>query len=502
MFCKINSASVFGVDMLKVNVEVDISDGLPSFDMVGLLNSEVRESRERVRTAIKNQGIALPPKRITINLSPVDVRKTGNYFDLSIAVGILKCLGIIFPINLEDTLIIGELSLNGKVNSTNGILSIVSDAKGLGFKRCIVPKDNSKEGGIIEGIEVYGVDDLKDAIALINGEFKREAAFSDIKVFYENASKREEKRDFKEVYGQEAIKRAAVIAACGMHHLLMIGPPGTGKSMIASRMSTILPKPEISECIEITKIHSVAGKLKEKSFLGERPFRAPHHTITKGAMVGGGKIPEPGEITLAHRGVLFLDELAEFRREAIDALRQPLENKKVIISRTSGVYEFPAGIMLVAATNPCKCGYYPDRNRCNCSEADVKKYFGKISGPILDRIDICVNAPLINPEDIDENSNTLSSKEMLKMVELGRKKQKDRYGDVRYNSELTVNEINRFCILEESAREMLNNFYKSQNLSMRAYYKIIKVARTIADIDDSEIIMSPHIAEAVNYRMF
>lgn len=351
MFCKINSASFLGVEMLKINVEVDISDGLPSFDMVGLLNSEVRESRERVRTAIKNQNIILPPKRITINLTPIDVRKTGNYFDLAIAIGILRCLKVVNTRTLEDTLIVGELSLNGDVKKIGGILAIVAKAKELGFKNCIVPKENEEEGAVVSGINVYGVDSLNEAASIINEGFKRKPLHKDIGDIYEAGALSEKTFDFAEVYGNEGIKRAAIIAACGNHHLLMVGPPGAGKSMIASRISTILPKPDIKECIEITKIHSIAGKLKEHSFMFNRPYRAPHHTITQSALVGGGVIPKVGEVTLAHNGVLFLDELAEFKPDTIDALREPIENGQIVISRNSGKYVFPAQVMLVAATN-------------------------------------------------------------------------------------------------------------------------------------------------------
>lgn len=414
MFCKINSASFLGVEMLKINVEVDISDGLPSFDMVGLLNSEVRESRERVRTAIKNQNIILPPKRITINLTPIDVRKTGNYFDLAIAIGILRCLKVVNTRTLEDTLIVGELSLNGDVKKIGGILAIVAKAKELGFKNCIVPKENEEEGAVVSGINVYGVDSLNEAASIINEGFKRKPLHKDISDIYEAGALSEKTFDFAEVYGNEGIKRAAIIAACGNHHLLMVGPPGAGKSMIASRISTILPKPDIKECIEITKIHSIAGKLKEHSFMFNRPYRAPHHTITQSALVGGGVIPKVGEVTLAHNGVLFLDELAEFKPDTIDALREPIENGQIVISRNSGKYVFPAQVMLVAATNPCKCGYYPDRNRCGCSEQQVKNYLHRISGPILDRIDITVNIEPIKIEEIGFKNNNRSSADMQK----------------------------------------------------------------------------------------
>lgn len=501
MFCKISSAAVLGVEMLSVNVEVDISDGLPNFDMVGLLNSEVKESRERVRTAIKNQGISLPPKRITVNLSPVDIRKSGNYFDLSIAVGILKCIDIISDINLEDTLIVGELSLNGDVKRIAGILSIVTGAKEHGFKKCILPKENEAEGAIVDGIEVYGVTNLRNVIELINENFRVLPLHTSISELYYSRKFISLSSDFSEVYGNEAIKRAVIIAACGRHHLLMVGPPGAGKSMIAARIPSILPKPDIEECIEITKIHSIAGNLKNSSFMFERPFRSPHHTITEQALVGGGQVPKPGEVTLAHNGVLFLDELAEFKRDTIDSLREPIENSEIVISRTSGKYVFPANIMLVGATNPCKCGYYPDRNRCSCSEYQVKSYISRISGPILDRIDICVNMKAITLEDIKDGKGKMSSEFMRAVVENGRKIQRDRNPKGKYNSKLTTREIKKICKMEEEAENLLNRAYSRFGLSLRAYYKIIKVARTIADVENEEGITLKHMSEAINYRM-
>lgn len=501
MFYKINSASFLGVEMLKINVEVDISDGLPSFDMVGLLNSEVRESRERVRTAIKNQNIILPPKRITINLSPIDVRKTGNYFDLAIAIGILKCLGVVRTDNLDDTLIVGELSLNGDVKKIGGILAIVAKAKELGFKNCIVPKENEEEGAVVSEINVYGVNSLNEAALIINNQFKKKPLHKDIYDIYENNPLLENTLDFAEVYGNEGIKRAAIIAACGNHHLLMIGPPGAGKSMIASRIPTILPRPDIKECIEITKIHSIAGKLKESSFMFNRPYRAPHHTITQSALVGGGAIPKVGEVTLAHRGVLFLDELAEFKPDTIDTLREPIENGQIVISRNSGKYVFPAEVMLVAATNPCKCGYYPDRNRCSCSEQQVRNYLHRISGPILDRIDITVNIEPIKIEEIGYKNNNMTSLDMAKIVENGRKIQKERNPAGKLNSKLTTKEMERICTMEKEANKLLREAYNKLGLSIRAYYKIIRVARTIADIEGCQYINKKHMAEAISYRM-
>lgn len=502
MYSKIKSASIIGVNILEIAVEVDISAGLPCFDMVGLLNSEVKESKERVRTAIKNQGINIPPKRITVNLSPVNVRKVGNYFDLPIAIGILKSTEVITSDVTDDVLVVGELGLNGEIKRVDGILTIVSGAYEKGYKKVILPSENVDEGSIIEGIEVYGVSTLLEAVILINENMPKSKSancgYDKLKI-----TDNEYVDDFIEIYGQESTKKAAVVAACGMHHMLMVGSPGSGKSMIASRMPSIMPKPDISECMEITKIYSVAGLLDEKSFIDKRPYRAPHHSISDVALVGGGKIPKPGEITLAHKGVLFIDELAECKRDTIDLLRQPMESKKIVINRASGTYEFPADFMLVSATNPCKCGYYPDRSKCCCNDYQVNNYMGRISGPVLDRIDICVHVSPVDLKIIKNEVKGLSSKEMKQMVERGRKMQIERYKSSRiYNSSLSPAMIKKYCEMTKESKELLEQSYERFRLSLRAYYKIIKVARTIADIEGAKIIEKRHISEALNYRLF
>ena len=493
--------------MEVISVETDVSDGLPSFEMVGLLNSEVKEAKERVRSAVKNTGYLLPPKRITVNLSPADIRKEGSSFDLPIAVGILNSLGLISDSNnakkeTEGILIAGELSLSGRVLRMNGVLPMILAAKEKGIKRFIVPKENAIEGAVVEGVEIYGVRDLRETVDFLNGGSLEAEPHKDFvkeyTLFYEGEN---EEYDFSDINGQETVKRAAEVAVAGMHHMLLIGSPGSGKSMVAKRIPGILPRPDIEECMEITKIHSIAGTLNGKSVMMTRPFRAPHHTITDRALVGGGNNPVPGEITLAHRGVLFLDELAEFKRETIDALRQPIEDEKVVISRLGGTYVFPAKIMLIAATNPCKCGYYPDRNRCNCSELQVKNYIGKISGPILDRIDICIHTPTVKTSELGKSKGE-STREIRKRVEAVREVQQRRFEKEKYrfNSEIPTSDMEKYCNLAEKEKDLMERAYKNMGLSVRAYYKIIRVARTIADLDESEQIKEKHIAEALGYR--
>ncbi len=501
MFSKAYSAVIHGIDGLIIGVEADVSDGLPVFDMVGLLNSEVREARERVRIALKNSGFMLPAKRITVNLSPADIRKEGTAFDLPIAIAILTAFGHILEDNLNDTLIIGELSLNGNINKVNGVLPLVYEAKQQGFLRCIVPKDNAGEGAVVEGIKTYGVTTLKEAVELLKDFNAAAAEKIDVTKLFANSPK-EDTQDFLEVVGQNAVKRAIEVAVSGMHNILMIGSPGSGKTMLAKRISTIMPELSFEESMEISKIYSIAGLLDNRALITKRPFRAPHHTITTTALVGGGMIPKPGEISLAHLGVLFLDELPEFQKNTIEVLRQPLEEKAVTISRLNAAFCYPAGFMLVASMNPCSCGFYPDRNKCSCSPPMVKRYLGKISKPLLDRFDICIETMQVNYKELQERKDGESSSDIRKRIDVAREMQKSRYKNqsIWYNSQLTPRTIKKYCHLDAKEQSLLEQAFIKMNLSARAYHRILKVARTIADLDQSEKITSRHISEAICYR--
>lgn len=504
MLSKILSASIIGIDAYTVEVEVDItSRGLPHFSMVGLPDAAVKESRDRVRAALKNIGFHFPLKQITVNLAPADLKKEGSAFDLPIAIGITAAEGVLESDSVDGYLFTGELSLDGRLKPVQGALSIAMLARELGLKGLVLPEENAPEAGVVKGIPVYGLKSLPDVIEFLRDSNNRLPFEVDVfKAMGENSVYEE---DFLEVKGQEHTKRAFEVAAAGGHNLLMIGPPGSGKTMLARRLASILPGMTFDEALETTKIHSVAGLLKDRqSLLAVRPFRSPHHTISDVALIGGGQIPKPGEVSIAHHGVLFLDELPEFKRNVLEVLRQPLENGEVTVSRAIASITYPASFMLVAAMNPCPCGFWGDPlHQCTCTPGQIHRYRHKVSGPLLDRIDIHIEVPAVPYKDLANEYSGEKSEDIRKRVVTARDIQTGRFAhdrNVYSNGQMKTRHIKKYCRATPDAQTLLDSAMQKLGLSARAYTRILKVSRTIADLDASEDIRSHHISEAIQYR--
>lgn len=496
----VHSAGLHCLSGYIVQVEADISDGMPGMELVGFLGSEVKEARERVRMAIRNSDVSLPVRRITLNLSPANIRKYGTGFDLPMAVAILKAMECVDGELTEDAVFFGELNLSGTICAINGVLPLVLCARQAGFHKCFVPKENANEAAIVQDMEVYPAGSLKELIAHLNRETMI-PRMKQNKEHFANEGNGDDTYDLKYVQGQPFARRGLEIAAAGLHNIILVGEPGAGKSMLSKCLPSILPPLTLDECLEVSSIYSVAGELRgDKSLLVNRPFVSPHHTVTDVALIGGGAYPKAGLAALAHKGVLFLDEMPEFKREALECLRQPLEDGEIRISRNNGSFRYPADFMLVGAMNLCPCGAYPDRSRCSCTQSQRKRYLDRLSKPLLDRIDICIEVKNLQYAQLSENIIQEDSKTVRKRVEMAKQIQFERFGEAKFNASMSREEIGQYCFLSQTGEMIMERAFHKYNLSARGYYRILKVARTIADLGNSRDIGDEHLIEALHFR--